>query len=157
MTCFRTPRLAHWIVTRAFTVAAAIVLAACANGPAGVVRTAAGSETLAPCPARPSCVVSRPDAGRHAIDALVYRDSAAAALARLSAILRAMPRTVVVLADDRYLHATQTSRLVRYTDDIEFLVDPERRRIDVRSCARTGYYDFGVNRARIEAIRELFD
>jgi hypothetical protein len=35
-------------------------------------------------------------------------------------------------------------------------VDPQRRLIDVRSASRTGFSDFGVNRRRVEKIRERF-
>jgi uncharacterized protein (DUF1499 family) len=99
-------------------------------------------------------VVSREDAGSRSIEALAFEGEATDAIARLSAILAEMPRTRIVSSDTHYLHATQESRLLGFTDDVEFLIDPLSGRIDVRSCSRAGYYDFGVNRARIEAIRD---
>lgn len=45
---------------------------------------------------------------------------------------------------------------MRYVDDVEFLLDPARSRIDVRSSSRIGYYDFQINRERIEDIRRRF-
>jgi len=41
-------------------------------------------------------------------------------------------------------------------DDVEFLFDDNARRIDIRSAARVGYSDFGVNRRRMEEIRRRF-
>ncbi len=117
----------------------------------------AGVTALAACPSRPSCVVSRDDAGSHAVAALAFEGPAADALARLSDILKKMPRTQIITSKEHYLHATQESRGLNFTDDVEFLLDPQTGRIDVRSCSRTGYFDFGVNRARIEAIRDAFD
>ena len=40
-----------------------------------------------------------------------------------------------------------------YTDDLELLWLPEHKRVEVRSSSRIGYYDFGVNRERVEALR----
>ncbi|MCA9019441.1 MAG: DUF1499 domain-containing protein, partial [Planctomycetaceae bacterium] len=37
-----------------------------------------------------------------------------------------------------------------------FLVDSSQNVIHVRSASRVGYSDLGVNRKRIEAIRNLF-
>lgn len=139
-----------------------VTFAGCASGPGGVRAGAMDSNhsqseprapTLYPCPSRPSCVVSLDEDPAHKIAPLAFSGGAEDAMTRLSAILARMPRTTVVLVEAHYLHATQRSRFMGYTDDIEFLLDPDNGRIDVRSCARVGYYDFGVNRQRIETIR----
>jgi uncharacterized protein (DUF1499 family) len=41
-------------------------------------------------------------------------------------------------------------------DDVEFCIDDDLRTIHVRSSSRVGYFDFGVNRRRIERIRAKF-
>jgi len=132
------------------------MLAGCASGPGGVVTRGEQSTptSLAACPSRPSCVVSHEDAGMHAIAALSFEGTAGSAMARLADILSKMPRTQIITANEHYLHATQQSGGLKFTDDVEFLLDPRSGRIDVRSCSRAGYYDFGVNRARIETIRD---
>ena len=43
-----------------------------------------------------------------------------------------------------------------FVDDVEFVVDPERSVIDVRSASRLGHSDFGVNRKRVETLRAAF-
>jgi uncharacterized protein (DUF1499 family) len=78
---------------------------------------------------------------------------AAATLARIRAIAEAMPGATVVKAEGDYLYLRFTTRLMRFVDDTEFWVDPAARVIQVRSASRVGRKDFGVNRARIEAIR----
>ncbi len=55
-----------------------------------------------------------------------------------------------------YLHAEFRSALFGFVDDVEFRMDEAHGRIDVRSASRTGYYDFGVNRRRVEEIRKRF-
>ena len=59
------------------------------------------------------------------------------------------------LAEDGYLYAEFTSRLMRYVDDVEFLEDSTAGVIHVRSASRLGYTDLGANRKRIENIRGL--
>ncbi|NJO38004.1 MAG: DUF1499 domain-containing protein, partial [Rhizobiales bacterium] len=71
----------------------------------------------------------------------------------LKTVLAEQPRTRIVVSDDRYLHAEATSRVFGFIDDLEFLLRPEDRLIAVRSAARVGYADFGVNADRIETIR----
>ena len=63
------------------------------------------------------------------------------------------PGTTIVTKDDRYLHLECRSKVFRFVDDVEFLLRPERSVIEVRSAARTGYYDFGVNRDRLKTLR----
>lgn len=76
---------------------------------------------------------------------------------RLRQIVNAMPRTRVVATTDDYLHVEFTSALLRFVDDVEFRVDVDAGVIHVRSASRVGRYDFGVNRRRVEAIRDAFE
>lgn len=110
---------------------------------------------LAGCPDSPNCVSSaatESDA-QHAITAFAIRGDAREAWAALVESVEAMPRTEIVRNERGYLHAVQTSRLMRYRDDFEFLLDASAGRIRVRSASRVGYGDMGVNRERIERIR----
>ena len=76
----------------------------------------------------------------------------AEAFRRLRALVAAAPRSVLLTATDDYLHAACRTRL-GFVDDLECLLCPAARVIHVRSASRTGHYDFGVNRARVEALR----
>ena len=66
----------------------------------------------------------------------------------------AMPRTRIVEERPGYLHAECTSRIFRFVDDLELLRSETGDRVDVRSASRVGYGDWGVNRARVESLRE---
>jgi uncharacterized protein (DUF1499 family) len=68
-----------------------------------------------------------------------------------------MPRTTVVAAETGYLYAEFRSKLMGFVDDVEFLVDPAKGVIHVRSASRLGRRDFGVNRDRIERLRSLLE
>lgn len=106
---------------------------------------------LAPCPDSPNCVCSQADDARHAIAPLPLTGSPAASRARLLEILASEPRVRVVEQQERYLRAEFTSRLLRFVDDVEFLIGEQQ--IDVRSASRLGHSDLGVNRERVEHLR----
>lgn len=110
---------------------------------------------LAPCPNKPNCVGSQAS-GRNFVPPLVFSGSAQNAFERLTAIVASWPRTRIVEQTSDYLHAEVASRIFGFIDDVEFHIDQAGKRVQVRSAARVGYSDFGVNRARIEAIRTRF-
>lgn len=108
---------------------------------------------LKPAPATPNCVSSQASGGYHAIAPLAYAGDGAAAFARLRAIVAGMARIRIVREESGYLHAEARSKLLGFVDDVEFHLDDTAAVIHVRSASRLGRKDFGVNRARIEAIR----
>jgi uncharacterized protein (DUF1499 family) len=111
---------------------------------------------LAPCPDTPNCVCSQDGDARHGIEPLHYEGSPQDAMARLREVLDAWPRTRVVAATENYARAECTSLVFHFVDDVEFLLDPAAAVIHCRSASRAGRSDFGVNRRRIEAIRQAF-
>jgi uncharacterized protein (DUF1499 family) len=74
-------------------------------------------------------------------------------LERIRRIVEAMDGAKVVKSDPGYLHVQFTTRWMKFVDDCEFWFDPRAGVIHVRSASRLGRKDFGVNRARVEAIR----
>ena len=114
------------------------------------------TRVLAPCPDRPNCVCSRSDApARNRVTPFALSGDPRAAFARLKALLAETPRTTIAGEAEDYLHAVCRTRL-GFADDLEFALHPAERVIHVRSASRIGYYDFGANRARIEALRRRF-
>lgn len=110
---------------------------------------------LAPCPGRPNCVSSDAAAGTsHYVTPFALYVPAPQAWTTLRDILQSQPRTKIVTHHDNYLHAEVSSRIFRFIDDMEFYLRPEQGSIAVRSAARIGYYDFGVNRNRINNLRD---
>ena len=110
---------------------------------------------LAPCPSSPNCVSTQAQDEGHAIEPIRYRKSRAEAKEALKEVIRSMPRTKLVEEDETYLHYEATSLLLRFIDDVEFLLDDETKTIHFRSASRTGYGDLGVNRKRMEQVRVL--
>jgi uncharacterized protein (DUF1499 family) len=90
------------------------------------------------------------------MDALQYQGSAEDARRRLLDIIRTFPRTTVVENTGNYLKVEVRSTIFSFVDDVEFEFDDGSKLIHFRSASRLGYYDFGVNRSRMETIIREF-
>jgi uncharacterized protein (DUF1499 family) len=111
---------------------------------------------LRPCPDTPNCVCSMDHDAAHDIEPLIFIGDPDDAMSRLKAVLADQKRTRLVAQEADYLHAECSSLVFRFVDDLEFSMDRPEKKIHVRSASRTGKYDFGVNRRRVEAIRRAF-
>ena len=149
------------IVTRIATLAAAAVaaplLAACAGVFSGAPPAGLGviDGRLAPVPTdRRNAVSSFADTAYHRIAPLAAGPDPKAAFGRLEALLGDTPEARVIERGPGYLRAEFRTPLMRFVDDVEFLLDEPARVIHVRSASRLGLEDFGTNRKRIERLRE---
>ena len=108
---------------------------------------------LAPCRRTPNCVSSQADPAdaEHSIAPIAFKGDAAA----LRSAVESMPRSTVIRHEGHYLYAEYRTKLLRYVDDLELFYDPAAGLVHVRSASRLGRRDFGVNRARVEALRKL--
>ncbi len=114
-----------------------------------------GVAALAPCPDTPNCVSSlAPETSPAYIEPFVIVGAPEVAWTVLISVLENSPRTKVVQADNTAIHAEATSFLFRFVDDVEFRLHPHEARIDVRSASRKGRSDLGVNRRRVEKLRD---
>lgn len=126
------------------------------NVPGRELNTGSESVQIRPCPQSPNCVSSLdPDPG-HRVEPLHYDSVDSQALHRLRSIIETMPRTKIVQFTKRYLHAEFKSAILGFVDDLELLVGDVPGVIHIRSSSRVGYWDLGVNRSRVERIREKF-
>jgi uncharacterized protein (DUF1499 family) len=112
---------------------------------------------LAPCPNSPNCVSTQSQDPRHQIAPIPYTTSVAEAKARILKVIRSMPRTTIITDDPTYIHAEFRTKGMGYVDDVEFTFDEAAQVIHFRSGARLPYWDWGVNRKRMEEIREAFE
>jgi len=77
-----------------------------------------------------------------------------AALAALQPVLAGMPRTEVLEQTQTYLHATASSALFGFVDDVELHADTAHGLLQARSVSRLGDSDLGVNGRRLEALQQ---
>lgn len=108
---------------------------------------------LLACPETPNCVSSEASDNEHQIAPIRYDVPTRKAMQALKQVIDDSARAEVLKADDGYIYAEFTSRLLGFVDDVEFAFDPQQQEIHVRSASRLGQSDLGVNRQRIETIR----
>jgi uncharacterized protein (DUF1499 family) len=139
--------------TRAAAALACALLALCACA-ANDVGAGLVNGRLAPCPKSPNCVSSDAVDEEHHVQPYRLKANAGQTWQGLQQIVLARKRTTLVSVDDSYLHIETRSAIFRFVDDTEFQLRADEGIIAVRSAARIGYSDFGVNRERVESIRE---
>jgi uncharacterized protein (DUF1499 family) len=110
---------------------------------------------LAPCPNSPNCVSSDAEDAVHSTHPFDLAAAPAEAWRVLRSLLADLPRTKLMTATSDYLHAECSSAVFGFVDDLELHLRPSEGIIAVRSAARHGYNDLGVNRKRVEKLRAL--
>ncbi len=90
----------------------------------------------------------------HRIAPLRAGDDPTAGFAALRKVVAEYPGAEIVGESPGYLYAEFSTPVLKFVDDVEFLLDAPGGVIHVRSASRLGRKDLGVNRKRIEAIRE---
>lgn len=112
------------------------------------------SSVLSACSSKPNCVFSLAAThDSHYVAPLLLSAEPVQDWQRLIDIVLSLPKTLIVVQQANYLHAECKSRLFGFVDDLELCCDMTRRLCHVRSASRSGYYDFNVNRKRVETIR----
>lgn len=109
---------------------------------------------LAVCDAAPHCVCS--DTGEasdtaHWVAAIALPTLDEATRWRVVREVLAASGGALSREEQSYLHATYTSRLFRFVDDLELRMDGAQ--LHIRSASRVGYSDLGANRQRVEDLR----
>lgn len=112
---------------------------------------------LTPCPDSPNCVSSQGSDRAYTVEPLTYDSEAEKIIADLKAVVGSMKGATIVSKSAVYLHVEFQSDVFRFIDDVEFMVDDMAKVVHVRSASRVGYYDFGINRKRLEKIRQAWN
>lgn len=112
---------------------------------------------LTPCPQSPNCVSSLAENNRHYIEPIRYGGDDAKVRDEILSIINSLKGARVTVSKDEYIHAEFVSSIFKFIDDVEFCFDSAEKLVQVKSASRKGYYDWGVNRRRIEKIRNLLD
>lgn len=133
----------------------AVLLGGCAGSAPAHLGVTDGR--LAACPRAPHCVSSQAERAEQRVEPLHYAGARDAARARLVAAIRALSRMRIEAERADYVHAIQRSRIFGFVDDLECYLPESGGVIEVRSESRLGWYDLGVNRARVEHLRAEFD
>ena len=110
---------------------------------------------LAPPKSSPNSVSSQADPAdaEHYIAPIPFKGAVPAAMAAVRKAVEGMTDSTIIRHDGNYLYAEYRTKVMRFVDDVEFVYDEKAGLIHVRSTSRLGRRDWGVNRARVEALR----
>lgn len=107
-----------------------------------------------PCPSSPNCVSSMDD-GKRSIKPLIYTGDAKQVMMTVKQVAGELPGASLVEEEANYLHYTVKSRVFGFIDDLEIYLPEEQQTVHLRSASRVGYYDFGVNRSRVDRLKKM--
>jgi uncharacterized protein (DUF1499 family) len=93
----------------------------------------------------------------HYIEPIRFKGTALDAIAAARKAVEGMARATVVRHEGNYLYAEFKSKLMGFVDDVEFTYDDKAGVLHARSASRLGRRDYGVNRARVEALRSRIE
>ena len=120
-------------------------------------QVSSASLKLKTCPDSPNCVSSQAQDPAHHIKPFTYTSTKIKAKKTILAIFRSTPRTRIVVDEENFIHAEISSSLFGFIDDIQFIWSEKDKTIQIHSSSRTGYWDLGKNRRRLEEIRKRFE
>lgn len=111
---------------------------------------------LTKCPGTPNCVSSMEAKDSSYIEPIIVMGTQQEVKEKILEILGQIKNTNIVVTEDNYIRAEFKSNFFHFIDDVEFYfpyTDSKEIIIHVRSASRVGHSDFGVNRERIELLR----
>lgn len=114
---------------------------------------------LTECQTTPNCVISQARDKTHYIEPILTTGKPLEVKNHILKILNELKRSKIIVAEDNYIRAEFTSKVLRFVDDVEFYFPDTKSKemtVHVRSASRVGHSDFGMNRKRIEQIRSKF-
>ena len=114
---------------------------------------------LTQCPTTPNCVNSQAKDKKHYIEPILTTGTPLEVKSHILKILNESNSTKIIVTEDNYIRAEFSSKVFHFVDDIEFFFPDTKSKeitIHVRSASRVGHSDLGVNRKRIERIRNKF-
>ncbi|MGO2341718.1 MULTISPECIES: DUF1499 domain-containing protein [Vibrio] len=103
------------------------------------------------CSSKPNCVSTQELRSDYQV-APFELISEATTIDEIEQVALTLKRTKTVNKTDVRLHLESTSLIFRFVDDLHIV--KQGSLLQVRSKSRVGYSDFGVNKSRVEALRE---
>lgn len=102
------------------------------------------------------CVSTLNDTGYPAFDPVPFTCSVDEAVSAVRDVVASYPRTEVVTDDGTYLETTFTTLVLRFTDTVQFEVDPKAQLIHFRSdSVPYAGSDLGKNRKRMTKVTAM--
>lgn len=110
---------------------------------------------LLECPKKQNCVYTNSNFLEFRISPLPFNSTANESIKKIRDVILDIKGAKLITENPDYIHVEFKSSILGFVDDLEIYCDPSKQQCLVRSASRMGYSDFGVNRTRVEKIREL--
>lgn len=117
-------------------------------------QSLSNNNELKPCPISPNCISSMEN-GYCAVEPFRLYDATSIDTEKLANLIKNLDERIVVSYSENHIHAEISSKVFGFVDDLDLIIDKEKQLIHLRSASRSGFYDFGVNRKRIENLRKF--
>ncbi len=137
-----------------YAIGRVLLLGAVFATPAAAQRTSPSHPRMAACPDTNNCVSTEAERAGQRMSSVPFADTPERAQARAKAALLAEPRTVMTDEQLLFLRAECRSRIFRFVDDVEIVIDSAAHVFRFRSASRVGSSDMGANRKRMRRISE---
>jgi len=99
----------------------------------------------------------QPHTDYHVIAPITVAGDGKTAFLKLAELVGKMDGATIITSEPGYVYAEFQTRLLKFVDDVEFVLDEPAGVIQMRSASRLGIKDLGANRQRLEAIRMRFN
>lgn len=111
---------------------------------------------LAPEPKFPNAVSSQTDDPEKQVTPFPFKGDLKDTKANIKQALQAYGNSVIESETEEYIHAVNTTPVLKFKDDLEFLFLEKEGIVHFRSASRMGYTDLGLNRKRYNRLLELY-
>ena len=111
---------------------------------------------LSPLPDFPNAISTQTENSKRLVSPFLYYIDSFKTCDLIHQVLKEM-NAHIEQKESNYIHATFTTPIMKFRDDVEIYLDDNLQLVHYRSQSRCGYYDFGVNRARYHIFTSLFD
>ena len=110
---------------------------------------------FSPCPESPNCVSSDAEDDAHNIEVFKLNPDYKNNWQAIYETVSSLTRTKVITFNQHYIHAECSSAFFGFVDDLQLHLREQEEYVAVKSAARLGHSDFGVNRKRVNHLRQL--
>ena len=112
---------------------------------------------LAPVPKTPNGVSSQTNDPDKLVAPFPFKGDLDKTKALIKQALQAYGNMIIRSETDDYIHAVNTTPVLRFKDDLEFYFLNDERIVHVRSASRIGYSDLGLNKRRYTRLMEIYN
>jgi len=112
---------------------------------------------LAAMPDKPNAVSSQTDIVDKHVEPLAYKGSTEETINSVLAAFNEMGSNEIQTQESHYIYSVFTTGNLHFHDDVEVLLDEQTKQVHFRSQSRAGHSDLGLNRARYEEFKALYN